>query len=99
MEIGYISCGVTRPCRTANIGMGTGGATTTGPDATPPPSYLSKLGGGGSVGGGFSWRVEGGFLEGRGGGGRLEDGWMDGEEAFRGLHPKDTGHEAQTEGP
>ena len=24
------------------------------------------------------------------------DGWMDGEEAFRGPHPEDTGHEAQT---
>ena len=25
------------------------------------------------------------------------DGWMDGEEAFRGPHPEDTSHEAQTE--
>ena len=36
------------------------GATTTGPDVTPPPSYLSKLagGGGGSAGGsGGYWQL------------------------------------------
>ena len=42
---------------------GGGGATTTGPDATPPPSYLSKLAGGGAGG-----QLEGGRLEGVGGG-------------------------------
>ena len=46
-----------------------GGATTTGPDMTPPPSYLSKLGGGGlgeQFGGG---RLEEGGRVGHGGGG------------------------------
>ena len=33
-----------------------GGATTTGPDATPPPTICQNLGGGGAVGGrGSSW--------------------------------------------
>ena len=47
-----------------------GGATTTGPDATPPPSYLSKLAGRGWVGGG-SWGGGGGgvLAAWRGGGG------------------------------
>ena len=45
------------------IGPSPGGATTTGPDATPPPSYLSKLGGGGPAGG------RGGVKPGVGGGG------------------------------
>ena len=40
-----------------------GGATTTGADATPPPSYLPKLAGGGAVGTGG--------VGGRGGGGGL----------------------------
>ena len=43
----------------------TGGATTTGPDATPP-SYLSKLGGGSW---GVVWRVWGGSARGGWGGG------------------------------
>ena len=56
-----------------------GGATTTGPDATPPQAICENLGGGvqlgggrleGVVGGGVGWRVwwGGGRLEGVGGG-------------------------------
>ena len=46
-----------------------GGATTNGPDATTPPSYLSKLGGGGGSWGGSSrWSGGGVFLPGVGGG-------------------------------
>ena len=36
-----------RDCPYRSQEVGPGGATTTGPDATPPPSYLSKLAGGG----------------------------------------------------
>ena len=43
-----------------------GGATITGPDATPPPAICQNLGGGGCR------AVGGGWLEGVGGGGRLE---------------------------
>ena len=47
-----------------------GGATTNGPDATTPPSYLSKLGGGGELGGGVQLGVGGGCsCRGSGGGG------------------------------
>ena len=46
-----------------------GGATTTGPDATHPPSYLSKLVGGGQLGGGPAGGRGGGVLPGVGGGG------------------------------
>ena len=45
-----------------------GGGTTNGLDVTPPPSYLSKLGGGGSCGGGGRLGGVGGEF-GRGGGG------------------------------
>ena len=51
------------------------GATTTGPDATPPPAIGQNLGGGGGGSwGGVGWRVwgGGGRLEGLGGGGRME---------------------------
>ena len=47
-----------------------GGATTTGPDATPRPSYLSKLVGGGAVGGGGGSSRGSGGGSGRGSGGR-----------------------------
>ena len=67
-----------RQCSAQNRSQGTGlegaphhrrgkprGATTTGPDATHPPSCLSKLGQGGGVG----WRVwRGGGSQGGGGG-------------------------------
>ena len=42
--------------------------TTTGPDATHPPSYLSKLGGGGGGGGGQGVDLGWGRLGGVGGG-------------------------------
>ena len=47
-------------------GCAPGGATTNGPDATTPPSYLSKLGGGGGGGGGG--QLGGGSSRGSGGG-------------------------------
>ena len=59
----HVAAGLTRNAavatggRGATSGLGPGGMTTTGPDATSPPSYLSKLAGGG-----------GGRREGRGGG-------------------------------
>ena len=50
------------------------GATTTGPDATPPQLSVKKLGGGGW--GGWLEGLGGGRLEGRGGGGGgLEGVW------------------------
>ena len=46
---------------------------------------------------GLEGGVQGGAIGGGGLGGL--DGWMDGEEAFRGPHPEDIGHEAQTKSP
>ena len=49
---------------------GTGGATTTGPDATPPPAICQNLwGGGGRSWGGVQPRVGGGGVPAGGGGG------------------------------
>ena len=48
-----------------------GGATTTGPDATPPPAICENLegrGGGGQLGGGVQPGVGGGSSRGSGGG-------------------------------
>ena len=48
----------------------TGGATTSGPDATHPPTIFQNLGGGAVGGGGSSWGSGGGAgsCRGRGGG-------------------------------
>ena len=71
-----------------------------------PPQESCYLGGGGAGPGGKQSELcdkrsepkAVGVWGGCGEGGWM-DGWMDGEEAFRGPHPEDTGHEAQTEGP
>ena len=62
-------CRFTRPARCCVQLQGNpGGATTTGPDATPPPAICQNLGGGGGAVGGGSSRGSGGSSRGRGGG-------------------------------
>ena len=72
-----------------------GGATTTGPDATHPPTIFQNLGGGGAVGGegGSSGGVGGGLAGGPGGGGVLQ--WVGGGG---GSSRGSWGHPARGEG-